>query len=261
MIFNLTQGQSNKTPVLDENYPADVTINDGVTTSATFKVAIAENGRPSEYTYQWYVDDVPVDGATGTSFVLSDLIKAATKNVYCLVTNKAGVVQSRTATLSVKHTLLYKNGTRFDAVTGGFSTAAKKRESGSDGTALAPLVTYKTDHILIDHNNTGHGIAYFKNKLDLTNLKTLHVKAQFYFNKGANTWQLGTRVWSSIGTYANDNVVASWGPAAGTHNDTQNIEVNVSSVSGSNYIGFWLQTANAGHTYYYIKVYDMWLEG
>lgn len=260
MIFNLTQGQANKTPVLDENYPADVTINDGSTTSATFKVAIAENGRPSEYTYQWYVDDVPVDGATGTSLVLSDLIKAATKKVYCLVTNKAGVVQSRTATLSVKHTLLYKNGTRYDDVTGGFVTAAKKNSSSSSETASSPTITYNTSNFKISQSASCGGIVYAKNKIDLTNLKTLHIKGVFYVKDTNNRTFARPSVWSALGTYAGDNLVASWTTSTAKSTSVQNVSINVSSLTGNHYIGFFQRTSGTAGDYY-MQISEMWLEG
>lgn len=90
-------------PVLDEAYPADVSIEyiRGNSASATFSVSIALAGVPAEYMYQWYVDDAPVDGATGETYTVFGALEAGTKAIYCKVTNRAGTVQSRTATLSV----------------------------------------------------------------------------------------------------------------------------------------------------------------
>lgn len=253
-------GDPKKLPTLNASYPADVTINNGSTTSATFKVEIALDGKPAQYAYQWYVNGEAVDGATSETYTRTNLIKYEVLSVYCKVTNEAGTVQSRTATLSVKHTLLYMNGTRYDDVTGGFTAIGKKRESGADGDARAPLITYNSDHVLIYHNTNGQGIAHFTKKIDLTHYRTIYVKAQFFFKNGVNNWQLGTRVWSGFGTYANQNMLASWTPATGTHEKIQSIAIDVSNVTDSQYAGFWIQSSNNGHPYYYIKVYEVWLE-
>lgn len=250
--LNVTQ---HYTPVLNANYPADVTLNDGSTTSATFKVTIATAGVPASYTYQWYVNGAAVSGATSASYTRSNLVKAETLTVYCKVTNAAGTVQSRTATLAVKHTLLYKNGTRYDAVTGGITATGQKWESG-DGTAV-PTVTYNTSDVKIGHSANGGGCAYFKNKLDLTNFKTLHIRAKFKFR---NNWLEHACVWSSFGTYGQDNVVASYTPATGTSEQVKDIELNISSVNGSHYIGFHIYPVGT-LSEYAIWFYDIWLEG
>ena len=96
-------GDSYKLPILDENYPQDVSVSviKGNTTRATFNVMIAEPGSPAVYTYQWYVNGSPVIGATSSSYTRSGLSATATYNVYCEVTNKKGTVTSRIATLDV----------------------------------------------------------------------------------------------------------------------------------------------------------------
>lgn len=111
-IFNMGS-IVNEPPVLDSNYPADVTVRESATASATFKIVIATHGTPDEYTYQWYVNGTAVSGATGASYTKSDLtrvdttdtLKVKTFSVYCVVTNDAGSVVSRTATLTLKSAL------------------------------------------------------------------------------------------------------------------------------------------------------------
>lgn len=111
-IFNMGS-IVNEPPVLNSSYPADITVREGATASATFKVEIATHGIPDEYTYQWYVDGVAVSGATGASYTKSDLtrvdttdvLRVKTYGVYCIVTNDAGSVVSRTATLTFKSAL------------------------------------------------------------------------------------------------------------------------------------------------------------
>lgn len=104
MLFDLTaNSNSRKIMVLDPNYPEDVakTVIKGNTVNATFTAVISEPGKPDEYSYQWYVDDVPVTGATESSYTRAGLSSTATYKVYCIVSNKAGFVKSREATLEV----------------------------------------------------------------------------------------------------------------------------------------------------------------
>lgn len=89
-------------PVLNSSYPADVTQVEKSGGSATFKISISTAGSPASYTYQWYVDNKAVSGATSSSYTKSGLTSAATYTVYCNVTNAAGTVKSRTATLTVQ---------------------------------------------------------------------------------------------------------------------------------------------------------------
>lgn len=91
-----------KTPVLNTSYPANVTQVEKSGGSATFTVSIATAGVPASYTYQWYVNGSAVSGATSTSYTKTGLTSAATYSVYCKVTNAAGSVNSRTATLTVQ---------------------------------------------------------------------------------------------------------------------------------------------------------------
>ena len=87
----------NKMPALNENYPADVNII--MNNSATFDVYITADGYPSEYSYQWYINNEAVPEATGSSYTISNVLYGVT-TIYCLVTNAGGTVASRTATLT-----------------------------------------------------------------------------------------------------------------------------------------------------------------
>lgn len=91
-------------PTLNTAYPQDVSIIESASGSATFQVAILINGKPAEYTYQWYVNNSAVSGATSSTYTKTGLTSTGTYSVYCNVTNKAGTVKSRVATLSVKST-------------------------------------------------------------------------------------------------------------------------------------------------------------
>lgn len=102
-IFNIGQSNPFKLPVLDSTYPADVSQLQQSNGTATFEVKIATHGVPDEYTYQWYVDGTAVAGANATAYTKTGLSEAITHTVYCVVTSKAGSVQSRTALLTVKN--------------------------------------------------------------------------------------------------------------------------------------------------------------
>lgn len=115
MIFDLTANtNSRKIMVLNPSYPQDVTktVIKGNTVSATFSVVISVPGRPDAYTYQWYVNGRAISGANGPSYTRTGLSATATDTVYCIVTNKAGSVKSRVATLKVTqyYTPVLNNG-------------------------------------------------------------------------------------------------------------------------------------------------------
>lgn len=103
MIFNVnTSGESLKLPTLNTSYPKDVSVTytSSKSASATFTAAIATDGVPASYKYQWYVDGSAVSGATSSSYTISNIKTACTRSVYCKVTNKAGSVNTRIATLT-----------------------------------------------------------------------------------------------------------------------------------------------------------------
>lgn len=90
------------TPVLDSSYPEDQTVTfiSGNTASATFEAKIATAGNPNSYTYQWYLDGEAVSGATSSSFQFNGISASCNHTLYCVITNAAGSVQTRTATLT-----------------------------------------------------------------------------------------------------------------------------------------------------------------
>ena len=92
-------GQTKKLPVLNPSYPANVTNWQGE--QATFRVEIATPGVPAEYTYQWYRDGAKWTGETNATVRWSGA-SIGSHSIYCVVTNKAGEVTSRVATLTVK---------------------------------------------------------------------------------------------------------------------------------------------------------------
>ena len=99
-LFDLTANNNyRKIMVLDSKYPENVTVKQG--TDAVFSAVIAEDGRPTEYTYQWYVNGSAVSGATNAIYTRKTTSDKGVYSVYCEITNKAGTVKTRTATLTV----------------------------------------------------------------------------------------------------------------------------------------------------------------
>lgn len=95
-------GDVKRLPTLNANYPADAAV--WIGDPATFKIEIAEAGVPDEYTYQWYRNSTEIANATAATLTLTGLNSEQTASIYCIITNKAGFVQSRTATLTVRKT-------------------------------------------------------------------------------------------------------------------------------------------------------------
>ena len=90
-------------PILDTNYPQDITVKATADGIASFAAAISEHGKPTNYTYQWYVNGVAVSGAINPNYTINTTMNdVGTYTVYCNITNKAGTVSTRAATLIVK---------------------------------------------------------------------------------------------------------------------------------------------------------------
>lgn len=96
-------GEVNKLPILNAAYPQDVTIVASPSASVSCYISIEEHGKPSEYTYQWYLNGAAISDATGTSYTIpAKSNNIGTYKVFCDVKNKAGTVTSRVATIVVK---------------------------------------------------------------------------------------------------------------------------------------------------------------
>lgn len=190
-IFNIGGGAPLSKPVLNSTYPKDVTIMEQANGSATFTVVISKPGSPANYTYQWYVNNSAVSGATGSSYTRSGLTSAGTYNIYCEVKNAAGSVNSRVATLTVtssqpsytysgEHTLTRQNtydwlltlkssgvlkftslgnATTIDMFQVGGGGAGAKPSSGSGGAAAGGGGAYRTVNSITPSLNTNYTIT------------------------------------------------------------------------------------------------------
>lgn len=168
MIFNICTSKARKAPVLNASYPADVTVNAGA--SATFKVAIATDGYPKKYTYQWYVNGSAVSGATGISFTYAPA-SPGSYTVSCKVTNGAGTVTSRTATLKAAYVLAQDGTLRV--------SGSIQKETGTFEISGNTLTCYGGTH---------RG-GYFW-PVDVTNYSKLQLAVEFT-NRAYNTVEAG----------------------------------------------------------------------
>lgn len=230
MIFNMVGGSIAKKilPVLDENYPEDASVQ--VNGSITSTVAISVDGNPAKYTYQWYKDGVVVTGEVSETYTFMP-DNAGTTTVYCEVTNSAGTVTSRVATITVTEATVYlmNGGDTCDSVTGGWVTTALKKSPSEAGVGK-PTLTVNESNISLQSAQEAYagGIVRTVNKIDLTNFGTLT------FN-GSGSSEIC--VWSSIGSYWKENQEAYVNVADGA-------TVDVSGLTGSYYIGFGMRTSS-----------------
>lgn len=225
------------TPVLDSNYPQDVSVE--IHKSVTVTAAIATAGYPNSYTYQWYNNGAAVSGATGYTYTFTPT-KVGNTSVYCSITNDAGTVSSRTATITANPVYLYNWGNTCDAITGGWHL----RYSGYDG------VTFTTNNgngfMVMERHRESEGQASTGWYIDLSKYKTLKVAAMR--TCGGDVY---------FGVMPDPNVIAYY--AAVSIPQTSNYavySVDISNISGG-YVGFYTAAvAQKG----YIGSYSVWLE-
>ena len=122
-----------------------------------------------------------------------------------------------------------------------FTVKGMKSESSAAALGVAPTITKNSDNVYIkiekgSNANGSAGIAYISEKADLTNASTLCVEGDFYqdYNKEFPMFC----VWSSIGTYSNENIKASKSIVSALETEeTKLIQLDVSNLTGSYNIG------------------------
>lgn len=184
-------------PTLNSSYPQNATVMIG--SSITSKVTISAAGNPASYTYQWYKNGSAVSGATSPSYSFTP---TAIGNItlYCKVTNSAGTVTSRTATITVINVHLYNNGDECTSVTGGWKARGLKVVSQYN--AAAPTIAKGSNNVTISQSSYACGGVYeIVKDFDLTKFKTLTFNA----TAGSETGILGLIVYDrSITSTGND---------------------------------------------------------
>lgn len=133
MIFNMNAGEGKKVPVLKDAYPQNITVTAG--DNATFVVLVEEEGKPAGYTYTWYVNGSVVEGAKSQNYIRDTSEDKGVLTVYCEVTNKAGTVTSRTASLTLRHNITVNtNPGATVAATSGSDTVSATADSSGEAT-------------------------------------------------------------------------------------------------------------------------------
>lgn len=217
----------NDSPVLDTAYPADVTCDTGG--SVVFETKIIKHGTSTDYTYQWYVDDVAVESATEATFKMSNPT-LGNHRVYCEVTSSAGTITSRVAVLNVDTMILYASGVNSNSITGGWVY----RMTEYDGEV------YEDD--------IGKSTA---NSIDLTNFSKLYFEGKMKVSDDEDDDNVGFCVWR----YATNGILR--GEVAHKYGNSGNFTIDVSRLSGKYYLGYYVYDRDYGSvkmTKLYLKV-------
>lgn len=244
MIFDLTanSGKPKKLPVLNASYPANTSPN--IHKSTGFRVVIAEDGYPAEYSYQWYKNGVAISGATGSTYTYKPT-KPETATFYCKVTNAAGTVTSRSATMTATKLYLYNSGDQCTDITGGWTTVGTYFATyyGNNGT---PILTVNDDSLVGSNTNGSTGYMGHKNTVDMTPYTTVHLAGNITHNSGQEhhgyccpvVLNEGTTDWS-------DNLAAGTLTAYGSFTDLQ---IDITNVDQAALVGWGFYSWGSGTT-------------
>ena len=137
---------------------------------------------------------------------------------------------------------LYTPGDEWSAVTGGWTSVAKKSFSSSSASAKAPTITRNEASIVAE--TSGAGVFHAVNKIDLTEFDTLTFRGTFK-RGGSSARNLMAACWTDFGTYYDDGTGA---PAASTGlSSTTGTEltVDISELSGEHIVGLGLTDSTA----------------
>ena len=261
MIFNISNVPAKKLPVLDATYPQNVSAT-AAGTSTTLSVVISEDGRPSDYTYQWYYDGSAVSGATSSSYTRT--VAFGSHTAYCVVTNKAGSVTSRTATLKATREYLYKAGDACTSITNGW--VAKGLATYSGFTAKAPSLTKNTSNMRATMSNlASSGLFRPSNTINLSEYSTLKIDMAAQPKMYNYIWIVVYKSSSTyLGTSSNftANVAAKVQIAnhtTGADFERKTYSLNVSSLSGNYVVGVHFHHSDTSNTMG-VDFYNMWGE-
>lgn len=230
-----------KSPVLDTSYPVNVSciLHDSID---ALSVRVAEAGYPDSYTYQWYKNDVAIDGATSPTYPLSTSEKG-TREYHCVVTNEAGSVTSRTAMITVDVQWLYKDGTEYVEV--GFLNPV-----GYELPFNTNYVKHSTYALMSGNGGAaGHALYAYADATKFSKFCVEMTMTGQHLNNG------GICV-TEHGNYYYPAAVAGITFDATTQYTSRTVfSIDISQLTGGKY--FWVGSWSSHHD---LAVYRMWLE-
>lgn len=208
------------TPVLDENYPSDATLESG--NSVTCEAIIKEAGNPAEYTYQWYKDDVAIEGATSSTYTY-ETTKAGTTSLHCVVSNSVGSVTTRKATITAEYFYIFKDGKFPNGGDWGF-----KGDDSEDKGELEDGVLHIYDQ------SSGWASLYTTEKFSLKNKRKLHFQCPKLFQNGKDS----KFIFGVSNSQRDSTYEVSYQTDAITSDSRKTFSVDISKLTGSFYIKF-----------------------
>lgn len=210
------------TPVLNASYPSNANVVKG--TSVTCNVVISQDGFPASYTYQWYKNNTAIQGATNSSYTFTPTVLGDTATLYCKVTNSAGTVTSRTATIAATTDYIVKNG----------QTSYSSYISSSNSSALS--VSTSSGELYLKSTSYGYHTIGLRN-IDLSNAKTLHLEGQWdHSEKG---YSIEIYIASTSGSKLASKTIATPGTAYSFNFDVSNISGKCNLLGYFTYKGTW----------------------
>lgn len=224
----------NRLPGLTVNYADSITLT--VDESTTLSVSIASAGYPDSYTYQWYENGIVIPSATSQNYTYTSTIGDTTDAIYCIVTNGAGPIQSKTATITTDREYLFNRGQFYH---------------GSYDYYLSPNSAYNsvelTDgSIKITADGPGNSTGFWlTSKVNVTNRRKLVFTAPLMQHSvndtnyaHCGTWYFGIGdiiTWDSSGGLDNPNVAYTT-RIGGNDSSYQTFVVDVSKITGEYYV-------------------------
>lgn len=246
-LFDMTASTNvRKLMVLNSEFPKDLEVINSDT--ATFVADISEHGRPAEYTYQWYVNEEMVNDATTAVYSRDTTADKGVYSVHCVITNKAGSVKTRTATLTVNalpklDSSKIVNATIAIGEPKNYSVSISEHgypETYSyqwyqDGVKISGATSSSYSY---SPSSGGNHTLYCEvtNTAGTVKSKTATIKTRLYLYKQGKPWSNVTGGWAK-NTFMSDYSSYSWSSPTNTIISTNNTLTISVETYGSNVMG------------------------
>lgn len=149
---------------------------------------------------------------------------------------------------------LYTAGEEWTAITGGWTSTAKKSSSESGASAKAPTITRGTASITA--KVSGGGVFHTVNKIDLTEFSTLAFRGEF--NRGGSSGKnLMAGCWENFGTYYDEGTGKAAASTKMSTSTGSELVVDISELSGEYIVGLGLTDSTATVTEVILSADDL----